>query len=74
MLEKRHCFPFGMFREYCYYTCLVKLLKEKGWWKELRELRIQLCERRQTVTIELTLLYSVNCSVTETPGYKHFLS
>jgi len=72
MLEKRHCFPFGMFREYYNYTCLVKVLKEKGGWIELRELRIQLCERRRKVTIALTLLYSVNCSVTETPGYKYF--
>jgi len=52
----------------------VKVLKEKGGWIELREGRIQLCERRRTVTVELSLLYSVKCSVTETPGYKHFLS
>jgi hypothetical protein len=50
------------------------MLEEKGGWIELREGRIQLCERRWTVTVELSLLYSVNCSVTETPGYEYFLS
>jgi len=66
MLEKWHCFPFGMVREYCNYTCLVKMLVEKGGRIELREGRIQFYERRRTVNVELSLLYSVNCSVTDT--------
>jgi hypothetical protein len=50
MFEKQHCCPFGMLREYCNETFLLKMLEEKGGWIELREGRIQLCERRWTMT------------------------